>query len=326
MNCFTWKEHCALLYLLFFGDKTVFECYKMGSLYALDSLKNLLNMKFDMTFNSAIMRWQPSVYLSSARTLLRHQRWSSNSTHFGYERVDTQEKAKKVHTVFASVAQKYDLMNDAMSLGVHRLWKDYFVSQLHLRNGDKVLDMAGGTGDIAFRILPYINGQPHNPGEVTISDINQNMLDVGQLRAEEDPTLRQAPFKWVCADAENLPFNENSFDCYTIAFGIRNCTNVDKVIREAYRVLKPNGTFACLEFSQVHPTLRPFYDVYSFQVIPFLGQLLASDAKSYRYLVESIRMFPDQEAFAKMIKDAGFNKISYENLTCGICAIHKGIK
>ncbi|KAH7725362.1 ubiquinone biosynthesis methyltransferase [Aphelenchoides avenae] len=247
----------------------------------------------------------------------------STTTHFGYQRVDKQEKAKKVHTVFANVAQKYDLMNDAMSLGIHRLWKDYFVSRLDLRSGAKVLDVAGGTGDIAFRIVRKVAGRG---GEVTISDINENMLEVGQLRAEEDATIPHQHLKWVCADAEKLPFDADSFDFYTIAFGIRNCTNVDKVLAEAYRVLRPGGTFSCLEFSRVHPTLRPIYDAYSFGVIPLLGQVLASDAKSYRYLVESIRMFPDQEAFATMIRDAGFTNISYENLSVGICAIHTATK
>uniref|UniRef100_A0A914CFK5 2-methoxy-6-polyprenyl-1,4-benzoquinol methylase, mitochondrial n=1 Tax=Acrobeloides nanus TaxID=290746 RepID=A0A914CFK5_9BILA len=217
-------------------------------------------------------------------------------------------------------------MNDAMSLGVHRLWKDYFVNGLYLQPSTKLLDVAGGTGDIAFRALRKIQEKHHSEGHVTVSDINQKMLDVGILRADEDLNLNKAKLSWVCADAEKLPFENDSFDTYTIAFGIRNCIHIDNVLSEAYRVLKPNGRFACLEFSRIDSTLKPLYDLYSFQMIPMMGQILANDYNSYKYLVESIRVFPDQHSFAQLIKQAGFKDITYENLTFGICAIHTGFK
>ncbi|KAK0419502.1 hypothetical protein QR680_014178 [Steinernema hermaphroditum] len=248
------------------------------------------------------------------------------TTHFGFEEVDEKEKAEKVHKVFANVAEKYDLMNDAMSAGVHRLWKDYFVQRIKPQPTTQMLDVAGGTGDIAFRALRKIQSRRGATGSITVFDINQNMLDVGLKRAEADAELDKSKLSWVCGDAEKLPFEDNSFDLYTIAFGIRNCTHVDKVIEEAYRVLRPNGRFAVLEFSQVNPALKPFYDLYSFQVIPVMGQILASDYHSYKYLVESIRQFPDQTRFAEMIRDAKFEDVSYENLTFGVCAIHTGVK
>ncbi|KAK6039865.1 ubiquinone/menaquinone biosynthesis methyltransferase [Cooperia oncophora] len=211
------------------------------------------------------------------------------STHFGYEQVDEDEKEKRVHHVFANVAKKYDMMNDAMSFGIHRLWKDYYVYGLPLKPDSKVLDVAGGTGDIAFRLHRKMKS-----GKITVVDINQNMLDVGKERANKDPSVDPKRFEWICANAEKLPFDDNSFDAYTISFGIRNCTHVDKVVEEAFRVLKPGGIFAVLEFSAVNPLLRPIYDAYSFNVIPIMGEVLASDYNSYKYLVESIRKFPDQ--------------------------------
>uniref|UniRef100_A0A0N4ZY69 2-methoxy-6-polyprenyl-1,4-benzoquinol methylase, mitochondrial n=1 Tax=Parastrongyloides trichosuri TaxID=131310 RepID=A0A0N4ZY69_PARTI len=247
------------------------------------------------------------------------------TTHFGFEEVDEKDKEKKVHTVFANVASKYDLMNDAMSLGIHRLWKDYFIQRINPTSNTVMLDVAGGTGDIAFRALRNMQKKT-GTGSVTIVDINQNMLDVGKQRAEEDTTLDKSKLKWQCANAESLPFGDNTFDLYTIAFGIRNCTHVDKVIREAYRVLKPNGKFAVLEFSQIAAPISSLYDLYSFNVIPVLGQVLASDYNSYKYLVESIRKFPNQNDFATMIKNEGFEEVTYENLSLGICAIHSGIK
>uniref|UniRef100_A0AC35TSN7 2-methoxy-6-polyprenyl-1,4-benzoquinol methylase, mitochondrial n=1 Tax=Rhabditophanes sp. KR3021 TaxID=114890 RepID=A0AC35TSN7_9BILA len=249
----------------------------------------------------------------------------SATTHFGFEEVDEKEKEKKVHTVFANVASKYDLMNDAMSLGIHRLWKDYFIQRVNPSAETLMLDVAGGTGDIAFRALRNIQKRKGN-GNVTILDINQNMLDVGKVRAEEDNTLDKNKIKWHCGNAEALPFGENTFDLYTIAFGIRNCTHVDKVVREAFRVLKPGGKFAVLEFSQIASPLSGLYDLYSFNVIPVMGEVLASDYNSYKYLVESIRKFPNQERFAEMIKNEGFTDVSYENLSLGICAIHTGVK
>ncbi|CAI4232089.1 unnamed protein product [Auanema sp. JU1783] len=243
------------------------------------------------------------------------------STHFGFQQVEETEKEKKVHEVFANVAEKYDLMNDAMSMGVHRLWKDYYVGSLPLKADSNVLDVAGGTGDIAFRLSRRINR-----GNVTVFDINQNMLNVGMERVKNEPKVEASRLSWVCGNAEALPFEDNKFDLYTISFGIRNCTHVDKVISEAFRVLKPGGMFTVLEFSAVSPLLRPIYDAYSFNVIPVMGEVLASDYHSYKYLVESIRKFPDQDAFAGMIRTAGFDGVRYENLTFGVCAIHKGIK
>ncbi|EYC37719.1 hypothetical protein Y032_0770g2216 [Ancylostoma ceylanicum] len=244
------------------------------------------------------------------------------TTHFGNEQVDEAEKEKRVHHVFANVANKYDMMNDAMSLGIHRLWKDYYVGGLPLGPNSKVIDVAGGTGDIAFRLQKRISAG----GKVTVVDINQNMLDVGQERAKNDPQVDTSKLEWVCANAEQLPFEENSFDAYTISFGIRNCTHVDQVVREAFRVLKPGGLLAVLEFSAINPLLRPLYDAYSFNVIPVMGQVLAGDYDSYKYLVESIRKFPNQEDFAAMIRFTGFDMVRYENLTFGICAIHRGTK
>uniref|UniRef100_A0A915Q3E4 2-methoxy-6-polyprenyl-1,4-benzoquinol methylase, mitochondrial n=1 Tax=Setaria digitata TaxID=48799 RepID=A0A915Q3E4_9BILA len=247
------------------------------------------------------------------------------TTHFGFQEVDEKDKSKKVHAVFASVADKYDLMNDAMSVGIHRLWKDQFVRNLGLTANTLMVDVAGGTGDIAFRAVREIQAKK-GTGSVTVCDINENMLRVGQQRAVADPSVLKARLKWVCGDAEALPFDSNSFDIYTIAFGIRNCTNIDRVLKEAYRVLRPEGKFACLEFSHINSLLKPFYDFYSFQIIPVLGQVIAGDFYSYRYLVESIRKFPDQIKYQEMIEKAGFKDVKYDNLSCGICAIHTGLK
>uniref|UniRef100_A0AC35GY46 2-methoxy-6-polyprenyl-1,4-benzoquinol methylase, mitochondrial n=1 Tax=Panagrolaimus sp. PS1159 TaxID=55785 RepID=A0AC35GY46_9BILA len=251
---------------------------------------------------------------------------SSATTHFGYQQVPEDEKQSKVHTVFANVADKYDLMNDAMSVGVHRLWKDYFTYRAKPMPNSKCVDVAGGTGDIAFRLLRQLQRAPNGTGDITVFDINQSMLDVGMNRAQNDKSLDLNKLRWICGNAEALPFENNSFDLYTIAFGIRNCTHIDKVLSEAYRVLKPRGRFMCLEFSKVNNIIKPFYEFYSFQIIPVLGQVLASDYNSYKYLVESIRMFPDQQQFARMINDAGFTDVSYENLSLGICSIHTGVK
>ncbi|KAE9417959.1 hypothetical protein Angca_007344, partial [Angiostrongylus cantonensis] len=223
------------------------------------------------------------------------------TTHFGNEQVEEHEKEKRVHDVFASVANKYDLMNDAMSLGIHRLWKDYYVDGLPLSSRSQVLDVAGGTGDIAFRLQKRIG----STGRITVDSTR---------------------LEWICANGEKLPFKENSFDVYTISFGIRNCTHVNEVVREAYRVLKPGGMLAILEFSSVNPLLRPLYDAYSYNIIPAMGQVIAGDYDSYKYLVESIRRFPNQEDFAAMIRGIGFDMVRYENLTFGVCSIHKGTK
>ncbi|KJH52445.1 ubiquinone/menaquinone biosynthesis methyltransferase [Dictyocaulus viviparus] len=251
------------------------------------------------------------------RTQFRHA-----TTHFGNEQVEEDEKERRVHHVFTNVAKKYDLMNDAMSFGIHRLWKDYYVHGLPLTVDSKVLDVAGGTGDIAFRLQRRI--RPN--GKVVIVDINENMLNVGRDRAQKDPLVDTALLEWVCANGENLPFEDDSFDVYTISFGIRNCTHIEKVVSEAYRVLKPGGMIAVLEFSAVNPYLRRVYDAYSYNVIPVMGEIIAGDYNSYKYLVESIRKFPDQEDFAALIRNVGFEMVCYENLTFGICSIHKGRK
>ncbi|XP_027720093.1 2-methoxy-6-polyprenyl-1,4-benzoquinol methylase, mitochondrial [Vombatus ursinus] len=275
-------------------------------------------------------------------------------THFGFETVSEEEKGDKVYQVFESVAKKYDVMNDSMSLGIHRIWKDLLLRKMHPFSGTKLLDVAGGTGDIAFRFLNYIKAQnqrqqqrelkshqnlsweeiakwyqnsrsPLGESHVVVCDINKEMLNVGKKKAQ---TLgHKRGLAWVVGDAEELPFDDDKFDVYTIAFGIRNVTHIDRALQEAYRVLKPGGRFLCLEFSQVsNPIISRLYDLYSFQVIPVMGEVIAGDWKSYQYLVESIRRFPPQEEFKEMIEDAGFQKVTYESLTSGIVAIHSGFK
>ncbi|KYB27131.1 2-methoxy-6-polyprenyl-1,4-benzoquinol methylase, mitochondrial [Tribolium castaneum] len=248
-------------------------------------------------------------------------------THFGFQTVRESEKAEKVYSVFENVAGKYDLMNDAMSLGIHRVWKDIFMCRLGPTQNTKLLDMAGGTGDIAFRFLNYIkNNNVEKNCHVTVCDINADMLEVGKARSR-NLNHDSALISWEKADAENLHFKNDSFNAYTIAFGIRNCTHIDRVLQEAYRVLQPGGRFMCLEFSQVeNETIRWFYDKYSFQVIPVLGHILAGQWQAYQYLVESIRKFPDQETFKTMIEEAGFRVATYENLNNGIVAIHSAFK
>ncbi|KAI8441779.1 hypothetical protein MSG28_005467 [Choristoneura fumiferana] len=281
----------------------------------------------------------PRVRLLSTQTAEKENEGEkSKQTHFGFETVDEQEKWKKVHNVFETVAEKYDVMNDAMSLGIHRIWKDIFMQRLAPTHGTKLLDVAGGTGDISFRYINYLKNlgpaPEGRPSSVTVCDINQAMLDVGRARAEKQGYTGPGSgsscgvhVSWVCGDAEALPAPSDSCTAYTIAFGIRNCTHVDKVLEEAYRVLSPGGRFMCLEFSHLpNDALQWAYDRYSFQVIPVLGQLIAGQWKPYQYLVESIRQFPNQEKFKSMIEDAGFRQVTYENLTFGVCAIHSGFK
>jgi demethylmenaquinone methyltransferase/2-methoxy-6-polyprenyl-1,4-benzoquinol methylase len=242
-------------------------------------------------------------------------------THFGYETVPESEKAGRVHGVFASVASRYDLMNDAMSLGIHRLWKDAALDWLAPRLGMRLLDVAGGTGDNAFRVLARVGGDGH----ATVLDMTEDMLVEGRRRAEAT-TFAEA-LDWVVGDAMSLPFAEASFDAYTISFGIRNVTRIEVALAEAYRVLRPGGRLLVLEFSQVpEPSLRWLYDRYSLNVIPALGQALVGDRASYQYLVESIRRFPDQERFAAMIAAAGFGQVRYRNLSMGVAALHSGWK
>ena len=236
---------------------------------------------------------------------------------FGYEDVAPDEKTARVGGVFSSVAKNYDLMNDAMSGGMHRLWKDRFVRRLQPREGEQVLDMAGGTGDIAFRIA-------ESGASVTVADINPDMLAVGMERAAKRGL---DSLVWTEANAETLTFPDTFFDAYTIAFGIRNVTDIPKALREAHRVLRRGGRFFCLEFSTTTwPGFKEVYDGYSHKLVPKLGQLLAQDADSYRYLIESIRRFPDMPTFKGMIADAGFVRTKVEPIMGGLVAIHSGWK
>ena len=238
---------------------------------------------------------------------------------FGFRDVPENEKEGLVREVFSSVAHNYDLMNDLMSAGVHRLWKDAMVEWLNPRGGWKVLDVAGGTGDIAFRIAEFARMRG-GEAAITVCDINAEMLAEGRARAEE---RGEKGIEWVCGDAEALPVPDSSMDAYTIAFGIRNVTHIERALTEARRVLKPGGRFLCLEFSRVEvPGLDALYDRYSFSVLPKLGEWVAKDAESYRYLAESIRRFPPQAKFAKMIAAAGLSNVKVRNLTGGIAAMH----
>ena len=235
---------------------------------------------------------------------------------FGFRDVPQAEKAGLVRDVFDRVARRYDVMNDLMSGGVHRLWKRAMINWLAPRAGMRLLDVAGGTGDIASRVLERAPG-----AAVTIADINARMLEVGRDRAIDGGQL--AAVEWICADAEALPFKDASFDAYTIAFGIRNVTDIPRALAEARRVLKPGGRFLCLEFSRLRlPGLGALYDAYSFAVLPRLGQMVAGDGDAYRYLAESIRRFPHQAAFASMIAKAGLGQVKVRNLSGGIAALH----
>jgi demethylmenaquinone methyltransferase/2-methoxy-6-polyprenyl-1,4-benzoquinol methylase len=237
-----------------------------------------------------------------------------DSVDFGFRRVDAGAKAGLVREVFDSVADRYDLMNDLMSGGIHRLWKRAMIDWLKPRPTMQLLDVGGGTGDIAFRYLDA------GGGGVTITDINQEMLKVGQARAA---TAGREGLSWLCADAERLPVADASIDAYTIAFCIRNVTHIDRVLAEARRVLRPGGRFLCLEFSRVAlPLLDRLYDEYSFRVLPAIGGAVTGNAEAYRYLAESIRRFPPQERFARMIAAAGLDMVKYRNLSGGIAALH----
>lgn len=243
-----------------------------------------------------------------------------NTTHFGFTDVPESEKAGKVQGVFTSVASKYDVMNDAMSLGIHRVWKDAMMDWLAPRPGQRLLDVAGGTGDISFRFL-----QRAGHGHSTVLDLTESMLVAGRKRAEADSMADQ--LDWVVGDAMKLPFADNTFDVYTISFGIRNVTRPQEALNEAFRVLKPGGRLMVLEFSHIpNDMMQKVYDLYSFNVIPKLGQAIANDADSYQYLVESIRKFPDQETFLSMLRAAGFENAKYRNLTMGIACLHSGWK
>ncbi|MHA6327104.1 bifunctional demethylmenaquinone methyltransferase/2-methoxy-6-polyprenyl-1,4-benzoquinol methylase UbiE [Roseivivax sp. CAU 1753] len=245
---------------------------------------------------------------------------TSKTTHFGFEDIPETQKAGRVRGVFQSVASKYDVMNDAMSLGIHRLWKDAMMDWLAPRPGQKLLDVAGGTGDISFRFLKRAGH-----GHATVLDLTEPMLIEGRKRAEA--AAMEANLDWVVGDAMALPFPDQTFDVYTISFGIRNVTRPDEALSEAYRVLKPGGRVMVLEFSQIpQPGLQKLYDLYSFNAIPALGQMIAGDRDSYQYLVESIRKFPDQDTFLDMVRDAGFESAKYRNLTMGVACLHSGWK
>ena len=244
----------------------------------------------------------------------------SRTTHFGFQDVAEDQKAGMVHGVFTNVASKYDIMNDVMSMGIHRIWKDALMDWLVPRDGQRLLDVAGGTGDVAFRFLGRAPG-----ATATVLDMTESMLIEGQKRAEAAQLADK--LDWIVGDAMALPFLDNTFDRYTISFGIRNVTRIPDALTEAFRVLKPGGRLVVLEFSQLpNDGLQKLYDLYSFNVIPRMGQLIAGDRDSYQYLVESIRRFPDQETFAQMIRDAGFEQVSYRNLSMGIAALHSGWK
>ena len=245
---------------------------------------------------------------------------AERTTHFGFEAVPEAKKAGKVQDVFNSVASKYDIMNDVMSVGIHRIWKEAMMDWLAPKPGQKLLDVAGGTGDVSFKFL-----KRSGSGHATVLDITENMLIEGRKRAESDKMLDN--LDWLVGDAMSLPFADNSFDVYTISFGIRNVTHPQEALNEAFRVLQPGGRLMVLEFSQIPvPLVQKAYDLYSFKVIPTMGELIANDRNSYQYLVESIRKFPDQETFLSMLQNAGFKNTGYRNLSLGIAALHSGWK
>lgn len=240
------------------------------------------------------------------------------NTHFGFQTVDENEKAKKVAGVFTSVASNYDIMNDLMSGGLHRIWKPFAVGLANVHEGQRVLDVAGGSGDLSKLFLKKVG----KSGQVVLTDINEAMLRVGRDRLLDEgmatPTAQ--------CDAEKLPFPDNYFDCVSIAFGLRNVTHKDAALREMRRVLKPGGRLVVLEFSKVAKPLEKLYDLYSFKVLPKMGELIANDSESYRYLAESIRMHPGQEELKKMMEEAGLERVEYFNMTGGVVAVHRGYK
>lgn len=246
---------------------------------------------------------------------------SDKTTHFGFRQVPLEEKARQVRGVFDSVADKYDVMNDVMSLGIHRLWKRFTLERSGVRRGQRVLDLASGTGDLAARFSRMVGPE----GKVVVSDINASMLEQGRRRLLDAGVAGNV--EYVQANAETLPFPDNHFDCVSIAFGLRNVTDKDAALREMYRVLRPAGRALILEFSHVSlPGVRPLYDLYSFRMLPLMGRLIANDAESYQYLAESIRMHPDQDTLKVMMEAAGFERVEYHNLSGGIVALHRGYK
>ncbi|GAB4302991.1 MAG: bifunctional demethylmenaquinone methyltransferase/2-methoxy-6-polyprenyl-1,4-benzoquinol methylase UbiE [Methylophaga sp.] len=243
-----------------------------------------------------------------------------DTTHFGYREVPVSEKARHVAEVFHSVADKYDLMNDLMSMGIHRLWKWFTINNSGVRRGAKVLDIAGGTGDLTRKFSQMVG----ETGQVILADINASMLSVGRDRLTDDGVVGN--IEYVQANAEALPFPDNSFDCITMAFGLRNVTDKDKALASMYRVLKPGGQLLVLEFSKPADWLAKVYDAYSFYLLPKMGKIITGDEDSYRYLAESIRMHPDQETLKQMMENVGFERTDYHNMTAGIVALHRGYK
>ncbi|WP_448566032.1 bifunctional demethylmenaquinone methyltransferase/2-methoxy-6-polyprenyl-1,4-benzoquinol methylase UbiE [Thalassotalea ganghwensis] len=249
------------------------------------------------------------------------QTTESETTHFGFKTVDKREKESKVADVFHSVAQQYDIMNDLMSFGIHRLWKRFTIDASGVRPGNKVLDLAGGTGDLTARFSQLVG----KDGKVILADINSSMLNVGRDKLRDKGLVQN--IEYVQANAQYLPFEDNTFDIVTIAFGLRNVTDKDMALSSIYRVLKPGGRLLVLEFSKPeHEVLNKAYDFYSFNILPKMGELVAKDSDSYQYLAESIRMHPDQETLKQMMNEAGFEQTTYKNLTGGIVALHKGYK
>ena len=243
------------------------------------------------------------------------------TTHFGYQTVATEEKQAKVADVFHSVAAKYDIMNDLMSFGIHRLWKRVTIDMSGVRPGNKVLDLAGGTGDLTRKFSKIVGPT----GKVILADINSSMLNVGRDRLTDQGYVGNV--EYVQANAECLPFEDNSFDVITIAFGLRNVTDKDAALRSMTRVLKPGGRLLVLEFSKpTNPLMSKAYDVYSFSALPMMGKLVTNDSESYKYLAESIRMHPDQETLKSMMEEAGLVRCTYHNMTSGVLALHRGIK
>ena len=243
---------------------------------------------------------------------------AEKKTHFGFENIRESDKVKRVAGVFDSVATRYDLMNDLMSAGLHRAWKAFTIERAAIREGARVLDIAGGTGDLAKAFAKKAG----KTGQVWLTDINRAMLSVGRDNLNNQGMLLPV----AQCDSEQLPFPDNYFDCVSVAFGLRNMTHKDKALSEMYRVLRTGGRLLVLEFSQIYKPLAPLYDLYSFKIIPKIGEMIAGDADSYRYLAESIRMHPDQETLKDMIKKTGFDRVDYYNLTFGIVALHRGIK
>ncbi len=245
---------------------------------------------------------------------------SNETTHFGFQQVPIKEKASRVDAVFDSVANRYDIMNDLMSLGIHRLWKHFTVDIAGVRNGERVLDVAGGTGDLTLAFAKQVGTQ----GMVVAADINASMIAVGRDRIIDSGYADIVSY--VQCDAQNLPFPDNYFHCITIAFGLRNVTHIDRALSSMFRILRPGGRLLVLEFSKPAEFIQPAYDLYSFKVLPMLGNLVVNDAASYRYLAESIRMHPDQETLKGMMETAHFRRCGYFNLTGGIAALHRGYK